>query len=246
MFSETLFRKGAVLLVHSSTSRILKQFGMTPNSLLRAFLDALGPDGTLLLPLFNFNFTSGIPFDLRSTKSQMGALTEAGRNWPDLIRTGHPVYGFAAIGRRAGEFRNIDNYSGYGDNSPFALLHAMDGQIAVMDLPDQNSMTFYHYVEEQMQVPYRHNKDFSGQYTDIYGHTSLRTYSIFVRDIEAGVVTSVDRMGERLWELGLYRGERPHVGNGTRVIDAGALFDETSSIIRSGKAKEFLYETACL
>ena len=121
------------------------------------------------------------------------------------------------------------------------MLRKLDGQIAVIDLPDQNSMTFYHHVEEMMAVPYRYHKKFSGSYTNKDGETSSQTYSIFVRDIENGVLTSVDRMGERLWSKGQYEGERPGVGRGMRTIRARVLFDEVASVIDAGQAKDFLY-----
>lgn len=241
MFAESGIIKGGVLLVHSSIARTLKREGCGPKEVVSALLMQLGPDGTLLLPLFNFDFTKGTPFDVATTPSHMGALTEAGRTWPGAVRTGHPIYSFAAIGAQADRFSRINNRSGYGEDSPFAMLRELDGQIAVIDLPDQNSMTFYHHVEETMAVPYRYHKNFSGSYTNQDGETSSQTYSIFVRDIENGVLTSVDRMGERLWSKGLYEGERPGVGCGMRTIHARALFDEVASVINAGQAKDFLY-----
>jgi aminoglycoside 3-N-acetyltransferase len=172
----------------------------------------------------------------------MGALTETGRLWPGAVRTGHPIYSFAVIGRRAEEFRGLENESGYGLDSPFGLLRQMDGQIAVIDLPDQNSMTFYHHVEEALSVPYRFHKDFTAPYTDANGRTTDRTFSIFVRNVDEGILTSVDRMGERLWEKGFYRGERPGTGSGLRVIGARALFDEVRAVIEAGQAREYLYD----
>jgi aminoglycoside 3-N-acetyltransferase len=220
----------------------MRQYRVRPAQILEALLARLGPEGTLLLPLFNFDFTNGVPFDVRSTPSHMGALTEAGRTWPGSVRTGHPVYSFAAIGKRSDEFRGLDNRSAYGPQSPFAKLRELGGEIAVIDLPDQNSMTFYHHVEELMDVPYRFHKDFPGDYTDWSGHTARRTYSIFVRDLDAGVRTSVDRMGEKLWDKGLYRGDRPRSGSGMRLIDANALFQEVAEVIKVGDAEHFLVE----
>ena len=196
----------------------------------------------MLFPLFNFDFTESIPFDIRSTPSRMGALTETARTWPSSVRTGHPIYSFAALGAQAQKFSGVDNRSGYSANSPFGMLHDMDGHIAIIDLPDQHSMTFYHHVEEMHEVPYRYFKDFSGSYTDAAGQTSERTYSLFVRDVERGVVTSVTRMEERLWEKGLFFGQRPGVGHGTRTISARALFAEVSSVIKAGQAQDYLYE----
>jgi aminopeptidase-like protein len=227
---------GDILLVHSKLGRTLRRCAVTPELALQSLLEALGPEGTLLLPLFNFDFCKGAPFDVRSTPSQMGILTEAGRRFPGAVRTGHPVYSFAAIGRRAGDFAGLANKSAYGDDSPFAMLHRADGKIGVLDLPDRHSMTFYHYVEERLQVPYRYYKDFTGDYADASGRASRETFRIYVRDLEAGVETFVDPMEALLWEEGHYRGAKPGEGSGFRTIRASALFDRMAGIIRAGRA----------
>jgi aminoglycoside 3-N-acetyltransferase len=209
---------------------------------INSFLEALGSSGTLILPLFNFDFTSGVTFDIRHTPSQMGSLTEAGRLWPGAVRTGHPIYSFVAIGRDAELFRKIDNFSGYGEDSPFGILHRLNGKIGILDLPDQNSMTFYHYVEEKHNAPYRYHKKFSGKYIDENGVESTRSYGLFVRDTEKGVITHVDPMGEILWQHGFYSGFRPKEGCGLRVISAKNIFDEVSRVLNEGRAKGLLYD----
>jgi aminoglycoside 3-N-acetyltransferase len=83
---------GDLVLVHSSLKRTIQTFNTTPQALMESFLEAAGPDGTVLFPLFNFDFTKGTPFDIRSTPSQMGALTEAARQYPGALRSGHPIY----------------------------------------------------------------------------------------------------------------------------------------------------------
>ncbi len=231
---------GDVLLVHSSLRRTLKAFKCSPGDVLSSFLEAVGPTGTLLMPLFNFDFTKGVPFDIRSTPSHMGALTESARMHPQALRSGHPIYSFAIIGPEAERFA-VDNYSGYGPDSPFAVLRELEGKIGVIDLDDQNSMTFYHHIEEMHQVPYRFHKEFTGQYTDADGSTSERTYGLFVRDLERGVLTDVNRMGERLWDEGLYRGDRMMQGAGLRTISASLMFDSVSEVIAAGRARDYLY-----
>ena len=237
---------GDVLLVHSSIKRTLRRcmkegLVIGPQDLLESFLKAVGPSGTLLLPLFNFDFTKGVPFDIRSSPSQMGALTEAGRAHPLAVRTGHPIYSFCAIGHQAEAFRSIDNRSGYGADSPFGLLRAMNGKIAVLDLPDQNSMTFYHHVEEMHEVPYRYHKTFTGPYTDASGATADKTYGLFVRNIEQGVLTHVNPAGELMWQNQLYSGCRPNEGCGLRTVSAQKMYDFVSNIIVTGAAKNLLY-----
>jgi aminoglycoside 3-N-acetyltransferase len=236
---------GDIVLIHSSLKRTLQTHSTTPQAVLESFLDAVGPNGTLLFPLFNFDFTKGVPFDMKSTPSHMGVLTEAARMHPGAVRSGHPIYSFAIIGPQANLFA-VDNFCGYGPDSPFAVLRTANGKIAVLDLDDQNSMTFYHHVEEMHAVPYRYHKQFTGLYTDADGDKSERTYGLFVRDLERGVRTDVDRMGELLWEKGLYRGDRPWQGDGLRTISAAAIYDAVSEVIKEGRAKGLLFSAGVI
>jgi aminoglycoside 3-N-acetyltransferase len=239
-------RSGDLVLIHSSLRRTVRrcvQGGMSGavTDILTSFREAVGDTGTLVFPLFNFQFTEGVAFDIRTTPSQMGVLTETARQLDGAVRTGHPIYSFAVIGPLAGEFASIDNYSGYGADSPFAKLRGLGGRIAILDLPDQHSMTFYHHVEEMKNVPYRFHKRFAGDYTDSSGVTSRREYGLFVRDLDKGVKTDVDPMGELLWEQSLYSGDRPGEGTGLRVIGADPLFLSVERVIDDGKAEGLLY-----
>lgn len=238
--------KGDMLLVHSSTARTLRRIKKMggdpdPSLIIESLLNALGIDGTLIFPLFNFDFTKGIPFDIRNSPSQMGIMTEAGRQWPGAIRTGHPIYSFAVIGRYAYLFEDIKNYSGYGEDSPFGILHRNKGKIAVLDLPDQHSMTFYHYIEESLDVSYRYHKEFTGKYIDSDGTESTRKFGLFVRDIEKGVNTHVNPMGELLWEKNIYKGFRPKDGCGLRTVQCQQIFSEVASVLQEDKAEGLLY-----
>ena len=98
----------------------------------------------LIVPLFNF--------DIRNTPSQMRALTEVARKRFGTIRISHSIYSFAVLGKEKKMFDGLVNESSYGEDSPFGRLHKLDGKIASLDLEDQNSMTFYHYVEETLMV----------------------------------------------------------------------------------------------
>lgn len=233
------------ILIHSSLKKTFERYKnngyeINAQDIFKSFLHLIGTDGTLLFPLFNFDFTTGKSFDIRNTPSQMGLLTEIAREYSS-VRTGHPIYSFAAIGKKAKYFENINNKSGYGIDSPFSLLRELDGKIGVLNLEDQNSMTFYHHVEEMHNVDYRFFKNFSADYTDCNGYKSYRTYTLFVRKLENGIKTDVNRMGERLWKKKLYYGFRHNEGTGFRTINTNELYNEVSSVILQKEAINFLY-----
>ena len=238
--------QGDTVLIHSNIRRTLvsyrkKGIKLSAEDILDTFIEAVGVNGTLLFPLFNFNFPKDKFFDFNTTPSQMGALTEAARLHHASVRTGHPIYSFAVIGKKSHLFDNVDNRSGYGADSPFSLLRDLDGKIGSLDLEDQNSMTFYHHVEEMEQVDYRYFKDFSGTYVDKNGVESQRTYQLFVRDLERNVLTHVNPAGDMLWENGLYMGDKPKVGHGMRTVRARDMYTFTKGLIDSGNAYGNLY-----
>jgi aminoglycoside 3-N-acetyltransferase len=237
---------GDTVLIHSSMKRTfgyLLSCGVQPDPkmIIDSLLNLIGKKGTILFPLFNFDFPKSKEFSMISTPSQMGAVTEFARKNYQGYRTGHPIYSFYAIGSSAGEFKGINNRSGYGKDSPFAKLLDLDGKIASIDLDDQNSMTMYHFVEESMSVDYRYFKTFSGRYQSQLGLISDEEYILFVRDIEKGVKTDVNRMGEILWSEGHYIGNRPGCGNGMRSIKATSFVGRTTKEISEGRAVQTLY-----
>ncbi len=209
--------------------------------LIQSLLTLVGKKGTLVFPLFNFDFPTTKFFSIINTPSQMGKITEDARRLFPGYRTGHPIYSFYAIGENAREFKEIDNKSGYASDSPFGKLLQLDAKIAVVDLTDQDSMTLYHHVEEMNNVDYRYFKEFRGQYENSRGEVTEKSYQLFVRDLAKGIQTDVDRMGEILWEKAAYKGNRPGIDNGMRVAKAREVYRLTEEEIKAGKAGECLY-----
>ncbi len=236
-----------IILLHSNLKRTFleckrKKQKITTASVLKSFLNVIGQKGTLILPLFNFDFTKGKNFDFNNTKSQMGLLTEELRKNYNIERTGHPVYSFGIIGGKKKEFKNVDNFSAYSASSPFGIIHKLNGKIGILDLEDQNSMTYYHYIEEQEKVAYRYFTNFSGYYINKNNMKSKKTYSILVRKSKEGVLTHVNPMGEILWKEGIYTGSRPFANSGLRSANSSDIFCCVRNIIKKNKSLGILYK----
>lgn len=161
-------------------------------------LAALGPTGTLLLPTFNFDFCSGQVYDVRTASTAMGTLPRACLERSDFRRTQHPIHSFAVAGRFQSQICELSQSSSFGAGSPFQFLHENDGQMLIIGLPLQGSFTFAHFVEELEEAPFRHRKQFKGKYVDAAGNCDERTYSMFVRDLEKGVVSDLNPLEDQL------------------------------------------------
>lgn len=239
--------EGDILLIHSSIKSVFKRYlklgiRLSAEDILDSFLQAVGETGTLLFPAFNYDFTKDIAFDINNTPSRMGALTEAARKHPKAVRTGHPIHSFSVIGAHADRFKDIDNFSSFGADSPLGLLREMGGKIAVLNMPEKGSMTYHHYIEEMCEVDYRYHKVFTGSYINSSGVTELKDYGMFVRYLDQGIQPNSNPAGELMWEQGLYSGSRPYEGFGLRVVSAKEAYKFMSNIIKTRGAKNILYQ----
>jgi aminoglycoside 3-N-acetyltransferase len=195
---------GDTLLVHSSYKSLGEVDG-GPQTVIRALEGVLGADGTLIMPTFNFDFNKGIPWDVRKTRSKMGALTEVVRMDPRAKRVFHPFYSFAILGKHAEMLGSLRYKSSYERNSVFGKLRDLDGKIMVIGLSYNDSMTFFHHIEQMEGVDYRFLKQFTGEVTDENGNTYTDTFEMLVRDIDKGVMTMVDPMGTLMEQAGIVK-----------------------------------------
>jgi len=75
----------------------------------------------------------------------------------------------------------------------------------VIGLLYNDSMTFFHHVEEMEGVDYRYQKEFTGLVTDENGCTTEETFTMLVRDLDKGIQTRVDPMGNLMEEAGVIK-----------------------------------------
>ena len=228
-FRELGLHEGDLVLVHSSVEGAPFEVAI---SCYNALIEAVGKSGTVVFPTFNFSFCQGASYDHLKTPSHMGLLTEMARRSPKASRIFHPIYSFAMLGAQAQKLAaTIRNTSSYADDSFFGELRRQNGKILLIKLPFNKSMTFFHHVEEMVGCDYRYMKDFTGDVVDEKGVTTKKTAQIFVRDLDAGVVTYLDEIQKRMEVLNLVKlkeiGPWP-----VRLMEAAKIFDATKEILK--------------
>ena len=225
-FKELGVEEGDVLLVHSS----YKSFGEVeggPQTVVRALETVLGAEGTLIMPTFNFDFNKGMPWDVSTTPSRMGILTEFVRKDPRAKRVFHPFYSFAILGKFAEMLGSLRYKSAYERNSVFGKLRDLDGKIMVIGLSYNDSMTFFHHIEQMEGVDYRFLKQFTGEVTDENGNTYTDTFEMLVRDIDKGVKTMVDPMGKLMEDAGVIKSAK--IGEAdVKLMKANEVYEFTA------------------
>lgn len=221
-------RSGGVLLVHASLSSLGKVPG-GPETVIRALLDAIGTEGTLLIPALSYDLvTPDQPvFDYTRTRSNIGEIPEYFRKRPETIRSTHPTHSVCGIGPKALELladHPLD-LTPVGPNSPFRKLPEYQGQILMLGcgLRPNTSM---HGVEELMPPPYLFGGEQNYTTVDGTGATTTRRYTIHGFE---GWKQRYDRLEQVLKPPALKTGKV--VQASAHLIEASALWERVAATL---------------
>jgi aminoglycoside 3-N-acetyltransferase len=148
---------GDVVVVHSSF-KALGRRDFAPADVIRTFMEALGPNGTLMMPTFTYSY-AGLwdmkPFDSATSPGLLnGILSETLRRYPGALRSAHPTYSVAALGRHAEAItRDRETASALGLGSSYETANQLGAKILLLGVGnDRNSML--HYAETVASLPY--------------------------------------------------------------------------------------------
>ena len=174
--------KGDGLLIHSAI-----QFLGQPEEGLTTYLNALqaiiGEGGTIVVPTFTFSFARGERYNpLETPAVGMGSFSEFIRQQPGALRTPHPMQSVAALGYYARQLAKCDTSSAFDRGSAFERMLELDFKILLLGA-NINAVSFVHYSEQHLGVPYRYWKAFTGEVMTESGWQT-RSYRMYVRDLD--------------------------------------------------------------
>ena len=154
-------KKGDVVLLHSSLLSLGKVEG-GPAAVIDAFLDVLGGEGTLLVPVFG----------------ALGILTEEVKKRPEAVISPCPVGTLAAIGKDAEEICR-DHWKAdtvHGADTPFTRIADKGGYICLLGV-DQDRNTTLHSIEALLKLPYMSDKTMT--FTTPEGESVTKTWKYY-------------------------------------------------------------------
>jgi aminoglycoside 3-N-acetyltransferase len=166
-------KQGAIIMMHSSLSKIGWTVG-GPVSVIRALMQTLTPEGTLVMPTFSSGNSEPskwenppVPkswwdtirkempaFEPKITPTRgMGTIVETFRMWPTVLRSNHPISSFAAWGKNAKYITENHELTGdLGEGSPISRLYELDGQVLLIGV-DHESNSSIHLAEYRSDFP---------------------------------------------------------------------------------------------
>ncbi|MEU7580675.1 AAC(3) family N-acetyltransferase [Streptomyces sp. NPDC041068] len=166
-------RPGETLLAHTSLSSLGWVSGGVV-ALVQALLDALGPDGTLVVPTHTGDnsepsgwqnppvpeewwpvLRASMPaYDpLTSPSFGVGIVPEAVRTWPGALRSAHPQASFAALGPAAATITaGHARACSFGERSPLAHLEKAGARVLLLGA-GYDSCTAFHLAQYRIPGP---------------------------------------------------------------------------------------------
>jgi aminoglycoside 3-N-acetyltransferase len=171
-------REGAILFVHTRMQALGWVVG-GPETVVRALLDAIGPEGTVAavaswcdIPLRLEEMSSeqrrayreempGFDPEHSEANHRYGRVPERLRTWPGSAKSAHPDQRVVAVGPRAPwltEPHALDD--SFGADTPFARLVEADGQVLMLGAP-LRSLTLLHHAEAIADVRGKRRRTYS-------------------------------------------------------------------------------------
>lgn len=147
---------GDTLFVHSAM-RPMGYVEGGAQSVVRALLDAVGSEGTLIMPSFCFRHEREDPpvIDLKTDVSEMGRISERLRTWEGARQSVAYRHSVCAVGRYADEITRVDPaLSVFDMRSSFGKMLGYDAKVLLLGVTYVNS-TAHHFAEYILKVPDR-------------------------------------------------------------------------------------------
>ena len=162
-----------------------------------SLLQTVGKEGTLVFPTYTYSFSKNRNntrlskndyknnvignevFDSTNSKSNMGILSEYVRTQKKVKRTKDPFFSSIITGKLSSYLAdNIPNNS-FDKNSLFDRFFKINGKFLNFNFP---GTTFIHYVERELSVDYRYDKEFEGEIITKKGK-EIKKWIITVSDL---------------------------------------------------------------
>lgn len=146
---------GDTVYVHSS----LKQVGRLENgpaTLVEAFLEVLGAEGTLAVPTHTLSFVKfgKPPYVSETSPTYLGLFPETVRTYPGAFRSAHPTHSSAAIGANAELLtKNHSLHHALDIHSPLHHIYTQRGKVLLLGVTNTTN-TAIHLAESLAELPY--------------------------------------------------------------------------------------------
>lgn len=170
-------------------------------------IESLGV-GNVIVPTFTYSFCNHEEYDVRKSRTSMGAFAEYIRKRPGRYRTLDPLLSLSVPEQLKDRFSAVSEHS-LGKGSGLDILHGMDGvKFLFFGARQGKCFTYVHYVEKMLEVPYRYDQPFTGTVIDYEGSAAQKTQFIHTHCYGVKIPDSYDYFEDELIGMGKVRKQK--------------------------------------
>ncbi len=230
---------GDKIVLASSFGNLNADF--SPKELVLLLMNIVGPNGLIVMPYYppvksTEWALSGKAFDMRSTKSGMGIVTNVFAHMPGVVMSKHPTKAVCAWGEGANELvkdHEISTTPFYWD-SPYGRLLKMHSKSVGLGV---KNITTMHAIEDILSEPsdyyYQHDK-YNLKFIDDKGQESIISTLVHNEDI----MNKCEAPGNYVKSLNCKSYKRINVGyKYAYVINNDDLFETCKSHFKNGHTR---------
>ena len=163
----------------------------------------------LIVPTFTYSFCNHVDYDVRSSRTLMGAYNEYVRKKTDRYRTMDPLLSLSVPGNLAEYFKKYEGEHSLGGGGGLDAVHHMDGvKFLFLGADMGECFTYVHYVEKMLEVPYRYDQIFEGHVIDMDGNTIIRRQYMHTQCFGVKLPAKYDYFEDEMVEKGFVRKKR--------------------------------------
>ena len=159
-------KKGDTVFFHGNAMGIFQVVGSNPQEKTEFFwksiIDFIGKNGTIIVPSFTYSINKKQIFDIKKSKSKIGQFSEDFRKTKIPERTSDPIFSVCIHGKEVKKIKKLPYNNSFGKNSIFNYLYSNNVKFICLGC-GLESVTFIHYVEQVLNVPYRKFKTFNAK-----------------------------------------------------------------------------------
>lgn len=189
--------------------------------LCKIFMTIVGPEGTVIMPAFSYSFCKKEIYNIETTPSTVGLLTEHFRNYSGVKRTKHPIFSFSVWGKRQEEFLDICWDAFDLSSSVYGKMIQTNDKIVLFGAP--KGYTFYYLAEQAVGVKHRYFKNFDGYIVE-NGKPYYQIVPYYVRHLDMKSAEDENTVDSFLAENNLIR--TVNIGSGSiRLFKCKEVFE---------------------
>ena len=161
-------QKSDVIVIYSGIWSFAHIFKMDPKKVANFVLDCIdrfiGDGKTVIFPSFcASDFVKTKNFDLSlSLPKESGLLSIAALKTEGYTRTHNPLHSYLIKGPMKNDVMSLKSSTSWGKDSILSWMVNVDALICPLGLDWHSACSLFHIIEEDLQVPYRYFKKFSG------------------------------------------------------------------------------------